>query len=123
MDKPDSESKENIKDKAGDESKEKSNSKADVKSKEKTNANADDTSKEKTKAMIHKSTVKDAASSVSTGTGPGKMKSNEKSPIKGKSGPPSDVSVAEKASLESSKDPMEKRNVSVEKDKASVEKK
>merc|ERR1719431_1863314 len=110
-DKPDSESKENIKGKTGDESKEKSNSKAD------------DTSKEKTKAMIHKSPVKDAASSVSTGTEPGKKKSNEKSPIKGKSGPPSDVSVAEKASLESSKDPMEKRNVSVEKDKASVEKK
>merc|ERR1712183_695149 len=105
-DKPDSESKENIKGKTGDESKEKSHSKADDKSKEKAfflkhiandkskekafflkhiaNANADDTSKEKTKAMIHKSPVKDAASSVSTGTGPGKIKSNEKSTIKGK---------------------------------------
>merc|ERR1719233_1249314 len=117
---------EKVKSKAGDESKDKTNSNSDDKdkSKEKTNGKANETIKEKNKVKVHESSVKDAASSVSTGTtGSGKIRSDEISPIKGKSGTSSDVSVAEKASLESNKDSLEKRNVSEEKDNVSVEKK
>ena len=113
------------KEETNNESKEKIQSKGDNESKEKTNAKADDKSMEKTKIKVQESSVKDEASlvSVSTVNGPRKIRSDKTSPVKGKSGTPSDVSVAEKASLGSNKDFEEKRSVSVEKVKAAEEKK
>ena len=112
----DDKSKENIKVKADNDSKEKSKTLTDDDSKERTKVEADAESKEKTKNKSSESSVKDAAKSVSTVTDTGKIQSDEKSPVKGKSGTPSDVSVPGKAPLESNKSSVEKKNVSVEND-------
>ena len=104
--------------KANDESKEKIN--ANDESKEKTKTKDDIKEKIKTNAKAQESLDKVEASSVSTATtGSNKLKSDNKSSLKGGSGTPSDVSVAGKASL----DAVEKSNAPVEKDKDSVKKK
>ena len=94
--------------------------KANDESKEKVKANNENKEKIKDNAKAHESLDKDEASSVSAATtGSNRLKSDDKSSPKGRSGTSSDVSVAGKASL----DAVEKSNAPVENDKDSVEKK
>merc|ERR1719233_1185483 len=118
----DDKSKENIKVKTDNDSKEKSKTLTGDDSKEKTKVEADEESKEKAKNKSSESSDKDASKSALTVTGTGKIKSDEKSPVKEKSGTYSDVSVPGKAPLESNENSVEKRNVSAGKDKTPAKK-